>query len=126
MNDTTEIGKIETQLFCTGFKPTDKNDENTFYEVLDTGKASLLLHKKVKVIETKTLGSATTDKEYHSFQEYYIHMNDTLIKCKKNKSFFTGLFADKKDLVEQYIDANNIKFRSEKDFRPLVAYYNSL
>ena len=126
MNDTTIESKIETHLFSGGFKPIDKNDENTFYEVLDTGKARLLLHRKVKLIETKTLGSTVPEKEYQPFREYYILINDTLVKCKKSKSFFTELFPDKKELVEQYINANNIKFRSEKDFRALVAYYNSI
>lgn len=126
MNDTTADGKIETHLFSGGFKPIEKNDENTFYEVLETGKANLLLHRKVKVIETKSLGSPVADKEYQPFQEYYIIINDTLVKCRKSGSFFIELFTDKKDQVKQYIDTNKLKFKSEKDFRPLVAYYNSL
>ncbi|MEP7373930.1 MAG: hypothetical protein ABI675_11110 [Chitinophagaceae bacterium] len=76
--------------------------------------------------ETKTIGSAITEKEYQPFQEYYIFMNDTLVKCRKSRSFFIELFTDKKNLVEQYIDIFKIKFKSEKDFRLLVVYYNSI
>lgn len=126
INDTIESGKITIHSFCAGLKPIDSNDENSFYEVLDTGKADLLLQKKVKIIETKTLGSPVAEKEYRLFQEYYIRMNETLVKCRKSKSFFMELFEDKKNMVEHYIDDNKIKFRSEKDFLLVVSYYNTL
>jgi len=125
MNDTAETGEIATRLFFNGFKPIGNNDENTFYEALDTGKADLLLCRKVKITETKVVGLAT-QKEYQSSQEYYISIDSNLVKCKKSNSFFIELFADKKDRVMKYIDENKLKFRSEKDFSRIVRYYNSL
>ena len=125
MIDTTGNGEITTRLFWNGFKPIGNNDENTFYEALDTGKADLLLCRKVKITEVKVVGLAT-QKEYQSSQEYYISIGNDLVKCKKSSSFFVELFADKKDLVKKYIDENNLKFKSEKDLVRIVRFYNSL
>jgi len=124
MPDTTENG-VAIRHFCNGFKPVDNNDENTFYEVLDRGRVDLLLCRKVKMSETTIIGSGT-EKEYQSFQDYYMSVGNIPVKCKKSSSFFIELFADKKDLVKKYIDDYNLKFKSEKDCRRIVSYYNSL
>lgn len=126
INDTADNGTIIMRLYYCGMKAIENNDEKTFYEVLDTGKATLLLCKKVKIIEAKTFASTTIIKEYKSFHDYYISMNGTMNKCKKSDSFFTELFIDKKDLMQKFINENKIRFKSEKDFKTIVNYYNSL
>jgi hypothetical protein len=125
MPDTSANAVITTRLFRTGFSSIDKNDEHTFYEILDSGKVELLLWRAVKVTETKIIGVGT-EKEYQSSQDYYINLDSNLVKCKKSSSFFIELFADKKDQVKKYIDENNLKCKSEKDFGRIVRFYNSL
>lgn len=125
-NDTADNGTTATHLYYCGMKPVENNDENTFYEVLDTGRATLLLCKKTKIIEAKTFASTTIIKEYKSFSDHYINMGGKMSKCKKDESFFKELFVDKKDLVQKFIDENRIRFKSEKDFKAIVRYYNSL
>lgn len=126
LNDTADNGTIATHLYYCGMKPVENNDENTFYEVLDTGRATLLLCKKTKIIEAKTFASTTIIKEYKSFSDHYISLGGKMSKCKKNDSFFKELLADKKDPVQKFIDDNKIRFKSENDFRTIVRYYNSL
>jgi hypothetical protein len=125
MIDTSETGKKQVRHFYSGFKSIGNNDGNTFYEAIAEGKALLLLCRKVRIAEVKVVGLAT-QKEYQSSEEYYINIDSNIVKCKKSGSFFIELFADKKDEVTKYIDDQNLKFRSEKDYRRIVTYYNSL
>ncbi len=125
MPDTSANAAITTRLFRIGFSSIDKNDEHTFYEILDSGKVDLLLWRAVKVTETKIIGVGT-EKEYQFSQDYYVNIDSNLIKCKKSNSFFIELFSDKKDLVKKFIDEQKLRFRSEQDFSRIVRYYNSL
>ncbi len=123
--DTSETGTKKVRHFYSGFKPIGNNDGNTFYEALVEGKASLLLCRKIRIAEVKVVGLAT-QKEYQSSEEYYVSVDSNIVKCKKSSSFFIELFTDKKDEVKKFIDDQNLKFRSEKDYRRVVSYYNSL
>ena len=123
--DTAVNGETTVRHFYSGFKPIGNNDGQTFYEALAEGKASLLLCRKVRIVEIKVVGLAT-QKEYQLSEEYYISLDSNIVKCKKSASFFIELFADKKEEVKKYIDDQNLKFRSEKDYRRIVSYYNSL
>jgi hypothetical protein len=125
MIDTSETGEKRVRHFYSGFKSIGNNDGNTFYEATAEGKAHLLLCRKVRMAEVKVVGLAT-QKEYQSSEEYYISIDSNIVKCKKSASFFIELFADKKDEVAKYVDDQNLKFRSEKDYRRIVTYYNSL
>src|SRR4030095_5447825 len=125
MIETSETGEKKVRHFYSGFKPIGNNDGNTFYEALVEGKAGLLYCRKVRIAEVKVVGLAT-QKEYQSSEEYYVSIDSNIVKCKKSASFFIEVFADKKEEVKKYIDDQNLKFRSEKDSRRVVSYYNSL
>jgi len=125
MIDTSETGEKKVRHFYSGFKSIGNNDGNTFYEAMAEGKAHLLLCRKERIAEVKVVGLAT-QKEYQSSEEYYISIDSNIVKCKKSSSFFIELFADKKDEVTKFIDDQKLKFRSEKDYRRIVTYYNSL
>jgi len=123
--DTSETGQTSVRHFYCGFNAVGNNDEHTFYEAVVEGKSGLLLCRKVRLAEVKVVGLAT-QKEYQSSEEYYVGVDSNIVKCKKSASFFIELFADKKDEVKKYIDDQKLKFKSEKDYRRIVTYYNSL
>ena len=113
-----------TKVFKNGFPDINKNTALTFYQVLDSGKATLLKHFFITYRESRTYGEATTVKRYEQIKNYYIFINNSLVQVKKNESVLDVL-KDKKDDVEKYISANKLKMTREEDLRAVIAYYNS-
>jgi hypothetical protein len=126
LTDTAVNGDLSMHTYRNGFNPVDNNNRNTFYEIIVTGNSQLLLCRKVKLAETETLGTNEPVRQFVPYQEYYVCAGENIIKCKRNSSFFLNLFADKKDAVNKYIEQQHLKFKSEKDLKLVVDYYNSL
>lgn len=125
MPDTVITGEIKERSFVN-LLPVGTETKNPWYEIAENGKASLLLHTTVKINEIKTLGSTEVEKDFLHIDDAYILLNEQLLKCKKEKSFFPGLMTDKKEAIGNFIDTNKLKCKSTDDFKTIIHYYNSL
>jgi len=97
-----------------------------FYNLLYKGTISLL-KKQIKTILEVISGNAelqhfTTSRDY-----YYIKKDDGIYPVKNKKDLFK-LFGGRKKEVQQYIRANNLNFRKDRQNMLIkaTAYYDSL
>jgi hypothetical protein len=95
-----------------------------WYQVLQEGKAVFYKRYKKELTETKPdYGSSVTHGKIVTDIEYYVLCNNRLQRVKKLNDLFI-VFFDKKAEIEDYINKNNIKGKSEADFIRIIAQYN--
>ncbi|NOT51698.1 MAG: hypothetical protein HOP10_10530 [Chitinophagaceae bacterium] len=113
-------------VFENGFPAVDKQDEGSYYQVIDTGKASLLKYHSVSYIDKKQYGNASITRVFDQEESYYLLLYGIMQKVGKGQEGFLSLFTDKKEELKKYMEKNKIKCRKEEDWRKVIAYYNSL
>jgi hypothetical protein len=95
-----------------------------WYLVLQDGKATYYKKYKKTITETRPdYGSTMTHGKIETEIEYYVLSNNRFQKVRKLSDLSIVLF-DKKAEIEDYIDKNNIKGRSEADIIKVINQYN--
>ena len=117
----------KTVIFQKGFSPINSHDNNTYYEVLDSGQLKLIKHYKVSFSDKRSYGDANMTRVFEKEPTFYIVSPGNIIRqIEKGKDEFLSALPDKKKEVEKYIDDKKNKCKKEKDWIDLVSYYNSL
>lgn len=97
------------------------------YQVLDSGKISLVKKIDISYSDEKPYGQASVTRHFtRKESDYIILPGGEYKKLEKNKSFITEALKDKEKQVAVFIETNNIKCKSTKDFQKIISYYNSL
>lgn len=142
MDDNTEkiasipVNKIEFTscpnlktpvVFRSGYAAIDEQKQSTFYQVLDSGKAGLLKYYKITYRDERPYNSAVTTRIFNREEFYYASKPDkTISKLKKSSEDVVNVLADKKALVQAFIDQNKLKCKKEEDLVKVFNYYNSI
>ena len=125
--DTSQGWIMHNVIFENGFPPVDNQNENTYYEVLDSGKVKLLKYHAVKFTDKKYYGQASITRIFDQTETYYVCLPGGIMKkIEKGKEAFLSLFTDKKAEISKYIEGQKLKCRKENDWKKAIAYYNSL
>ena len=112
MNEFT----LETLKFRKGFEPIEKQNAETFYQVLYDGKQKLLCYRLGSIYLDSPYNSATKTKQFQLSETYYLQKLDgKLHELKKNLKFFLLQIGDKSKELEEYCKKENIKLRSWND-----------
>ena len=115
----------EPYLFRNGYKPLDKNTATTWYQVLQDGPVSLLKQVKKTLGEKTEYGSATKTQTFVVSESWYIAKADgSLVKIKKDKSTLLDALSDKKDQLNNFIEKEKLRVKSEEDMKAVVKAYN--
>ena len=119
MNEFT----LETLKFRKGFEPFEKQNAETFYQVLYDGKQKLLCYRLGSIYLDSPYNSATKTKKFQLSETYYLQKADgKLHELKKNLKFFLILIGDKSMQLEEYCKKENIKLRSWNDAVRILEY----
>lgn len=125
--DTSENNFMKGVVFERGYAPVDKQDQGTYYEVLDSGKVMLLKYYAVSFTDKKNYGSASITRAFQETASYYICLPDGVMKkLEKGDKALLSLIPAKKEEVRTYISRENLKCKRESDWKKVIAYYNSL
>ena len=112
MNEFT----LETLKFRKGFEPIEKQNAETFYQVLYDGKQKLLCYRLGSIYLDSPYNSATKTKKFQLSETYYLQKADgKLHELKKNLKFFLLQIGDNSRQLEEYCKKENIKLRSWND-----------
>ena len=112
MNEFT----LETLKFRKGFEPFEKQNTETFYQVLYDGKQKLLCYRLGSIYLDSPYNSATKTKKFQLSETYYLQKADgKLHELKKNLKFFLLQIGDNSRQLEEYCKKENIKLRSWND-----------
>lgn len=112
--------------FRCGFPVIGNNDLKTFYQVLASGKATVLKQIKKTLIEEKAFNSATITRRFDTEKNYYVFSGNAMTKLKRTKSDIVALLGDQKSKIEEFIAANKLNTKSDEDLVRIFDYYNSL
>ena len=74
----------------------------------------------------KDFFSGDVKREFRVAEEYYFYTAGSLERVHKNKEEILEFMADQRKLMDEYVKANKISFKSADDIMKLVDYYNTL
>ncbi len=97
-----------------------------FYDELYNGKTTVLV-KRSKSIQTSSSGISGPEKYFTPSIDYYIRKNKTYYSVSSQASLLSA-FKDKKSELQQYIKANQIRFRRdpEQAMIKIATYYDRI
>lgn len=111
--------------FENGFPAVNKQDAHTFYKVLVSGKASLLVLTNFLEVEFKEFNSATTTKQIDRVNELFGVSPRAITKLASEDDVMV-LLGDKYKQVNDYVIKNKLKCRKQADYISVFNYYNAL
>lgn len=114
------------RTFRIGFPAVDGFDQNSFYEVIVNGEASMARNLQKKVVEEKPFNSAVATKKFVEYENFYVFIGGKMIRYKKGKEFILHILADKKSEIEKFLLEKKVKCKSENDCAKVLEYYNSI
>ena len=123
--DTTTDG-IVFYKFQTGFPAINRQNGNNFYLVLAEGRCSFLKSVLKKETERQNVLYGEKEKDYETFEEYYLFAKGEIKKLKKDKDFILAELSDKEVQVNLFIKANKLNIKNNGDLTSLINYYNTL
>jgi hypothetical protein len=122
-----EFGFDSGELFQSQFEPFDSHDEETFFQVLYDGKAKVLKHVKLNMVDATPYYSATKVKHFNAFEMYYVVKNkNEIVKSRKQDRKLLAALNDKNQQVQTYIKTNGLKWEKPEDLRKIMSYYEAL
>ena len=97
-----------------------------FYDELYAGKTQVLA-KRLKNIQTRSSGTLGSEAYFNPVKDYYIRKNNVYYSFGGEGSL-TSILKDKKKEIQQYLKANQIKFRQdpEEAMVKIASYYDHL
>ena len=112
--------------YKTGFPAVDFQSTGNLYEVRASGKLWLLRSVRKIIAEKKNDMSGEINREYATYEDYYVFDGSKMRRVKKEKAWLLDLLADKKDSIAAFISTNKLKIKSYDEIQRTIDYYNSL
>lgn len=116
----------DTMIFRKGFPAAGLGTDETYYQVLTTGKAMLLRLFSKTVVEETPLGAASVQRHFEDNEDFYLLRNNQLMLVNKEKGSLVELLKDHTVELKQFIGESQLKMRSAEDLCRVVRKYNEL
>ncbi|HYM93992.1 MAG TPA: hypothetical protein VET23_07625 [Chitinophagaceae bacterium] len=117
-SDTSSGGGIKNIVFQNGFSPVDRQNETTYYEVLDSGQVKLLKYHNINYQDKKEYNNAVITRVFNETNAWYLRLaGGTMSKLEKGKEVILSLLSSKKTEIEKFIEGKNLKCRKENDWK---------
>lgn len=118
--------KKDSFLFRKGYPAYDRGNPETFYQVLETGKATLLRLPAKDIVEEKEIIAAKVSRHYLDVDIYYIFMDGALTKIEKENEVIPSSLGDRRNELRKFISEQQLKMKTPEDFAKMVKKYNEL
>ncbi len=113
--------------FRNGFAAVDEQTPASFYEVLYTGKSSLLKRTKASLLDVTSYNSATKHKRFDFNQSYYVARPGVApVRVKREKRSLLEALSDKAPQVEAYLTSEKLRLRDWADVGKVLRFYDGL
>ena len=119
---------LNEKIFKSGFIPYKDFSSQSFFEIITSGKITLLKKNNKKIVEAKDYNSATTAKKVIDNFNFYIAKDNKIIASQKdNLKMIANALDSKKshDLVE-FANNNKLNSKKEEDLKKIIDYYNKM
>jgi hypothetical protein len=98
---------------------------NSWYQVLETGTATLYKRIKKTLTEATPFNSATAEQTINTASFYFIEISNDIIAVKKLKDI-PAVLSDKKNELEEFITTKRLNGKADSDYVNVVARFNYL
>ncbi len=123
----TRSGKKKDSLvFRKGFPSVDHYNQETFYQVVLPGKATLLRLFAKAVVETKELLSTSSRRFFEDDELFYLLKDGAMVSLPNDKDSLLQKFPDEAGPLAEFISSAQLKLRSADDFIRFAEKYNEL
>ncbi len=118
---------LKSKTFVSGFEPIDQQNENSFYQLLDSGAVLLLKYFQISFRDTKYYGSPNTTRVFEQKEIYYASVpGKGLLPLKKDNASVLAVLSDQQISLRKFMVANDLKCKKEEDLVRVVRYYNKV
>jgi hypothetical protein len=127
----TLVAKAEFGGKVFSCKQYDINNrtQSGFFEILNEGKATLLIRYTVKFYEKeppKPFSDPKPARFDNPKKEYYLSFGGLPAKLITTKKSFLELFGNQKDEMDAFISKNKLSIKEDGELKKIVAHFNSL
>ena len=112
-------------LYQCGFPAVDDQKPESFYEVISSGKTSLLKSVAKKLEERKNDLSGERSRLFETYETLYVFQNGAMKRLKKDKSSVLELMTDQKEKMDAFVATQKINFKNAESLKKVFDYYNS-
>jgi len=119
-------GNFSSVRYKKGYTNIAKISPEAYLEVLTDGKAQLLKRTVRSVLSSREFTTPVKTETMVENTRFYLVLEGKASEVKNEKKSILKILADKKDEIENYINANNLTFSSYIDLIIVVEHYNSL
>ncbi len=121
-----EFGFANGDVYQNRFKAFDGLDEDTFFQVLYSGKTKLLKLTETTISDITPYNSASKLNHYNLYQTYYVlKENGQFMKSKKIYDGLLKILSDKSEDIETFVKNNKLKIRDIEPLKQVLAHYDS-
>ncbi len=118
---------LKPVVFRSGFGAIDKQQSQTLYQVLDSGRVLLLKYVEIRYKDSKSYGSNDMTRSYRQLPSYYLWIpGKDLVKAPADENELLNLLQDKRKQLIETIDKDKLKVKKESDLIRLINTYNRL
>jgi|SRR5687768_8748677 len=112
-------------VFKNGFNGNTLK-EKIYYQVLDSGKITLLKQVHVTYRDFTPYGTAVITRQFDQKPSFFILNKSAASKIGKNGENILEILIDKKNEITSYISTHRLRLKNEADLISVIRYYNSL
>lgn len=117
----------DSMLFRKEYPAIDQQNSETYYQVLTSGKATLLkLHLKVLREERSIIGGSNVNRKLEDDKAYYLLKDNTMILLPQERNKIAEKFGDQSVAIAQFINMQQLKMHTDEDLIAVVKKYNEL
>ena len=118
--------KKDSLVFRKGFPAVGLANAETFYNVLVTGKATLLHLYAKHVVDQKELLANQNRRFFSEEDTYYLLEDGVMLKLPQDREDLLKELAGKPEALKEFIQARQFKLKSDEDFIQIAQKYNEI
>jgi len=112
--------------FQCGFPAVEKQTEKDFYLVLSSGKVKLLKSIKKEITQLRDNLSGEEKREFTTYENYFLFADNMLQPVKLKKESILQSMHGHEDKIDAFVKSNKLSYKSPRDLKKIVEYYNLL
>lgn len=119
---------LNEKIFKSGFLPYKDFSSQSFFEIITSGKITLLKKNDKKIVEKKEYNSATTAKKVIDNFNFYIAKDNKIIATQKDnlKIIVNVIDSKKSNEIVEFASNNKLNSKKVEDLKKIIDYYNKM
>lgn len=116
-----------TFIFRSGFPPIDRQNDQSVYQLLDSGTAVFLKYTSIQYQDKQVYNSPNIIRTYNKRETNYVWTPEQgLVKAPKKEEEWAAFFGSLHAEMNAFIRKENVKFKKEEDMIKAFQHYNRL